>query len=348
MVHRSWKVIPLLVLFTILTGCAPPSGLPEGPTPIPTLIPVTEGVAVAEPTEPSFAILSYPVRPPSALEGEQIFQEHCAECHGEDGTGVVPGARNFQDLDYMRGETPAYFYSTVTEGRGDMPAYNAILSSDERWDVIFYVWRHSTSAEILDLGKQLFETNCAACHGVDGSGELLGSADFTDIRQMAALAPRDLYLTVTQGRGSMPAWQSQLGQDQRWATIDYLRTFTYDPMISREINLSQDTGGEASETSSCPSDQTNPFAWEDSQAIQNGEALFGTQCAICHGVDAGGGLPNTPDFTSSEVSQEILGDEGTFYCIVQAGEGVMPAFGETLTVDEIWQVLTYLASLGNP
>jgi mono/diheme cytochrome c family protein len=345
MVHRYWKILPLIALLFILAGCAPPSRLPEGPTPIPTLIPVTEEAAAAEPTEPSFAILSYPVRPPSALEGEKIFQDNCAECHGVDGTGVVPGARNFQDLDYMRGETPAYFYSTVTEGRGDMPAYNSLLSSDERWDVVFYVWRHSTTSEILAQGGQIFEANCAACHGVDGSGELLGSADFTDPRQMSTLAPRDLYLTVTQGRGSMPAWQSQLTQDQRWSAIDYVRAFTYDPTISGEINLAQEPG---EVPSACPADQTNAFAWDDGQAIQSGEALFGVQCGICHGADAGGGLPNTPDFTSSEVNRELLANEGSFFCIVQMGEGVMPSFGDTLTSDEIWQILTFLGSLGSP
>ena len=74
-------------------------------------------------------------------------------CHGEDGNGVVPGARNFGDLDYMRGETPASFYTAVTEGRGEMQGFLDTLTSDELWDVVFYVWRFSTDAEKLALDR---------------------------------------------------------------------------------------------------------------------------------------------------------------------------------------------------
>jgi mono/diheme cytochrome c family protein len=348
MVDRIWKIGLMLWMIFILAACAPPSGLPDGPTPIPTLIPVEEDQASTEPTEPSFAILSYPVRPPSSSEGERIFAELCADCHGADGTGEVPGSRNFQDLDYMRGETPAAFYADLTEGRGDMPAYNDTLSSDERWDVVFYVWRHSTTSLVLNDGKQLYDSNCAICHGVDGSGELLGSADFTDPRDMGELAPRDLYLTVTQGRGSMPAWQSVLSQDQRWATIDYLRSFSYDPLISSEIGAGQASGDPSTASSTCSSDQPNTYAWDDVSVIEEGEALYLLQCALCHGADGSGGLPNTPDFTTSDVNQDLIDQPGNYFCSVSEGFGVMPSFKETLSGDEMWKILTFLGSVGGP
>src|SRR3989304_1731340 len=102
----------LLVLASFLAGCAGPRSLPSGPTPIPTLIPATEpsGPQGTTPTA-SFAILSYPAQLPSAGLGRPLYAANCATCHGAGGTGVVPGARNFNDLDYMRGETPAFFYT---------------------------------------------------------------------------------------------------------------------------------------------------------------------------------------------------------------------------------------------
>ena len=48
-----YKIIFIGALLFTLTGlaaCAPPSGLPEGPTPIPTLIPATEIPSAVEPT----------------------------------------------------------------------------------------------------------------------------------------------------------------------------------------------------------------------------------------------------------------------------------------------------------
>ncbi len=345
---RPRKTTLLLLLLLGIASCAPPAPLPEGPTPIPTLVPATELPSAIEPTDqPAFAILSYPAQPPSASRGQEIYAENCAQCHGPDGTGEVPGSRNFQDLDYIRGETPADFYTAVTEGRGEMPSYRERLSSDERWDVVFFVWRIPTTNASLDLGREIFDADCATCHGEDGSGELLGSADFTDLRQMDNLAPRDLYLTVTQGRGSMPAWQSQLNQDQRWAVIDYLRTFSYDPVLDGELPSSEPTAAaDSSEASTCPTDQTNPFAADDTAAIQAGQDVYQARCAACHGADASGGLPETPNFTTAEISDDLGADPGRYFCSVSEGLGTMPGFGSALSEQEIWQVLTYLRSLG--
>lgn len=347
--NRSFFQVLLVALLVGLASCSPPARLPEGPTPIPTLAPATGIPSAIEPTDlPAFAVLSYPAQPPSAAVGQEIYATRCAQCHGEDGTGSVPGSRNFRDLDYMRGEAPADFYSAVTEGRGDMPSYHDLLSSDERWDVVFYVWRLSTSAEILNDGRNLYESDCSTCHGEDGSGELLGSADFTDLRQMDNLAPRDLYLIVTQGRGSMPAWQSLLSQDDRWAVIDYLRTFTYEPDLEAEVAFAGPTAtsAEAVEPSACDADQANPFDWEDAGTIQEGQALYLVQCAMCHGPDGSGGLPQTPDFTSVEINDVLMADPGPRFCSVTEGLGIMPAFGTSLTDEERWQVITYMGSLG--
>jgi mono/diheme cytochrome c family protein len=250
----------------------------------------------------------------------------------------------------MRGETLANFYIAVTEGREDMPAYKDDLSSDERWDVVYYVWRLSTGAETLKTGKGLYDRDCASCHGEDGSGALLGSADFTDLRQMDQLAPRDLYLTLTQGRGSMPGWQSLLSQADRWAIIDYLLTFTYDPSLPHEVALTTDTEtptpGEEPATAQCSTDQTNPYDWDDPQAIQAGQSIYLLQCALCHGPDGSGGLPNTPDFTSEEVNLDLKAQPGRYLCSLVEGVGSMPAFGVSLSDEEQWQLLTYMGSLG--
>lgn len=346
MAVRRWSIPAGLILLTlgVLVGCAPQPSLPVGPTPIPTLVPATDVPRGLQSTPTAaFTIMSYPAQEPQVAAGQQIYVSECANCHGADGTGAVPAARNFRDLDYMRGEAPASFYVAVTEGRGEMPAYRDRLSSDERWDVVFYVWRLATSSETLALGQQIYQEHCAACHGEAGAGELLGSADFTDLREMDQLAPRDLYLTITQGRGSMPAWQSRLTQDERWAVIDYLRTFSYNPSLDQETAASPAPPTEAPTT--CDPDQSNPFDWGNAEAVAAGEALFTAECAACHGGDGSGGLPNTPDFTAAEVSADLRAGAGEAFCVLTEGEDAMPAFGESLSAGERWQVMTFLASL---
>jgi len=81
------------------------------------------------------------------------------------------------------------------------------------------------------------------------------------------------------------------------------------------------------------------------EAIQAGQGLFQTDCAICHGADGSGGLPNTPDFTTQEVNAELRATPGRFFCVLTEGEGAMPAFAGSLSVEERWQILTYLGSL---
>lgn len=341
----------LIIQVLFLVGCAGPRSLPDGPTPIPTLIPATEPAAIiGAAATPSFTILSYPARPPSSALGQPLYQTHCASCHGEDGLGIVPGARNFNDLDYIRGETPAFFYSAVTEGRGEMPSFLNVLTSDERWDVVFYTWRFSTNIETLAQGQSIYDANCSACHGVDGVGTVLGAADFTDLRLVDARAPRDFYLTVTQGIGSMPAWQGRLTQEERWAVIDYLRTFSYDATLPGEVAVTPTAEVIATEVACTTTyvSQTNPFDWDDQTAIDAGKIIYNQSCGICHGGDGSGTMPGTPDLTTAEKQDELRSVDGEFPCIVAEGLGMMPGWKETLRDEQIWQVLTYIGSLTAP
>lgn len=339
-----WGLLALVGLALLLGGCAPSGLLPESPTPIPTLIPATEPVSLVEATEsPSFTILSYPAGEPSVSEGRPIYLTHCASCHGEDGVGVVPGARNFNDLDYVRGETPASFFAAITEGRGEMPSFDDVLTSDERWDLVFYVWRFSTDAETLASGEQIYDDNCVACHGEEGTGEVLGSADFTDLRFTAEQAPRDFYLIVTQGEGSMPAWQGRLSQEERWAVINYIRTFSYDAELAEEEVVSSQATPQAEESPCEPYlSQTNPFSWDDPSSIASGEVIYSQSCAMCHGEDGSGGLPGAPDFTNPDAGAEIRNNSGEQFCIIAEGRDSMPGWKETLTNEQMWQVLTYI------
>jgi mono/diheme cytochrome c family protein len=346
---RLLRLGALVGVAVVVGACATPRSLPPGPTPIPTLAPATQPVSFPGETAPApFEVQSYPARLPSAELGQPLYEEQCSRCHGDDGNGVVPGARNFRDLDYMRGETPASFYAVVTAGRGQMPSFRETMTSDDRWDAVFYVWHFSTTPENLALGRGIFDTNCAACHGADGTGQVLGAADFTDLRFAGDRAPRDFYLAVTQGVGSMPAWQGRLSQDERWAVIDFLWTFAYGAGLPGE-------GGEISATTAAPAEacdadflaQTNPFAWDDTTAIASGQVIYDQSCAACHAADGSGNLPAAPDMTADDYQAGLRGESGAVLCTVAVGRGSMPGWQEVLTLEQMWQVLTFTASFGS-
>jgi mono/diheme cytochrome c family protein len=70
-------------------------------------------------------------------------------------------------------------------------------------------------------GEQLYAVKCATCHGGDGQGgigpELAGVV--TD-----KLTPAQHVTLVLDGKGNMPAWKSQLEDDEIAAIVDYERT----------------------------------------------------------------------------------------------------------------------------
>lgn len=336
----------------MIASCTPQQLQIEGPTPIPTLIPATMPPSNLQPTESApLVVEGYPAGMPSAEAGRVLYNEHCAECHGFDGNGLVPNARNFGDVDYMRGETPASFYVTISEGRApDMPEFGTVLSSDERWDVTYYVWNFSTSEQSLTEGQKIYTDNCVACHGADGRSMILGAANFSDIRFMANQSPSELYIVVTQGKGSMPAWQARLDQDERWNSIDYIYTFSYVPVMDQEVTVSTTSVPEPTpeDHPECAAylDETNPYDWDDPQAISSGEEVY-SACTGCHGEDGTGQIPGIIDFTSPAIRAELLEESGHLYCSIAEGRNAMPSFKSTLNEDEIWQVLTYIGTLGN-
>lgn len=351
-----WLVF--LLASVVLSACAPPQVSAFHPTPIPTLIPATMIPSQIGPTAtPALVIESFPAGIPSAEAGKELYAEHCTECHGADGEGQVPNARDFGDVDYMRGETPLDFYLAITEGvpsiedvEYEMPAFGDELSSDARWDLVYYVWRFSTTQERLAAGREIYTSFCEECHGADGRSQILNAADLSDQRFMARQSASTLFLSVTRGRGSMPAWQARLSQDERWMVIEYLRTFSYDPQLIEETEVAEEPAEEAAEEEpTCDPTllaQTNPFDWSDAQAIAAGEPIYLSECAECHGEDGTGTIPQVRDFTNPVVRGGLIENPGEDLCIVTEGINRMPAFGETLTEEEMWQVLTFVASLG--
>jgi mono/diheme cytochrome c family protein len=68
-------------------------------------------------------------------QGQTLFLENCAECHGEDGSqGVV----NFTDQAFMSKLAAVEMITTISTGHELMPSFEA-LSSDQLWALTSYV-----------------------------------------------------------------------------------------------------------------------------------------------------------------------------------------------------------------
>jgi cytochrome c oxidase cbb3-type subunit 3 len=146
-----------------------------------------------------------------------LFALNCSTCHGSDARGAK-GFPNLTDQDWLWGGTEEAIYQTVSEGRnGMMPAWGAVLGKDGTDNMVAYVLtlsgKQAPSAS-SNAGKAQFETICAACHGVDGKGNVaLGAPNLTDKIWLHGGSAADIHDTIANGRTNhMPPHLERLGE----------------------------------------------------------------------------------------------------------------------------------------
>lgn len=88
-----------------------------------------------------------------------------------------------------------------------------------------------------------------------------------------------------------------------------------------------------------PSDRANTIAGLTGDAA-SGQPLYATRCANCHGATGGGGLgPNlVAEFNERDEQAEKID-------VILEGEDSMPGFADTLSDQEIADIVSYLESL---
>ena len=88
---------------------------------------------------------------------------------------------------------------------------------------------HSVAAQAgkAEDGQKLFETNCAKCHGPDGSGNTaIGKAvGAKDLRSPEAqkLSDAQIYTQIDKGNGNMPPFGDSLGKAKVNDLVAYVR-----------------------------------------------------------------------------------------------------------------------------
>jgi mono/diheme cytochrome c family protein len=185
----------------------------------------------------------YPLVPPDANNGKEIYEEKCAACHGVNGDGDGPRAAQLpnpvpalSNPEVARQAIPARWYLIVTNGNLDrfMPPFPS-LSDSQRWDVVAYALSLSASSTAIKQGAQLYQIHCAACHGVEGKGDGPQASslskpptNLTDLAFGASKSGFDLYSSLVLGMPpAMPAFGEKLNDEERWAIVAYLQSLTF-------------------------------------------------------------------------------------------------------------------------
>jgi cytochrome c553 len=94
---------------------------------------------------------------------------------------------------------------------------------------------HEGDDAAAQAGQQIYQTNCASCHGESGLGDGPAAAALDpapqDLRDNEeGLSDAYLHWRIAEGgqmapfNSAMPAWKNTLSEDQIWQVVTYLRT----------------------------------------------------------------------------------------------------------------------------
>jgi len=220
----------------------------------------------------------------------------------------------------------------------------------------------AASAATVEHGRKLYDYNCAQCHGAAGDGNGFGAPflvpaprDFTaaaykfrTTESGALPTDQDLFRIISRGANGtgMPPWQYLLTEEERWALVDYVKTFS--PRFAN---------GRAPAVLPLPA----PPGKRADPA--RGKALYvEMQCAKCHGPEGRGDGPSAltlADYKGRHINSRDFTTPGAFRTgwteaeIVRTFEtGLngtpMPSYTGAMNAQEEYDLAAYVMSLAGP
>jgi cytochrome c oxidase cbb3-type subunit 3 len=175
-----------------------------------------------------------------ALEmGRNIYAHNCSTCHGSDARGA-PGYPNLTDDHWIWGSEPQQVLETILNGRqAVMPPLGQALGEQGVTRVAVYVQQlagKQVDSSMAAAGERLYQQNCVACHGPDGTGNpMLGAPDLTAGVYTYGGDLETLKTTISEGRnGVMPAQRDLIGEARSRLVTAYVLSLSDDEGASRD------------------------------------------------------------------------------------------------------------------
>lgn len=176
---------------------------------------------------------------PFALEaGRVAFAQNCSTCHGAGGQGVK-GYPSLVDDVWLWDGTLQGIRTTLQYGiRTDhpetrfsqMPAFgrDKLLEAPQIADVTQYVMTLASmpaDKAAATRGASIYSTNCVACHGAQGKGDMSqGAPNLTDKEWLFGGTPEEIQTQIYLGRGGvMPTMSQRLDS----ATLDAVTLYVH-------------------------------------------------------------------------------------------------------------------------
>jgi len=155
--------------------------------------------------------------------GRSAFQVHCSQCHGSGAAGSQTlGYPNLNDDDWLWGGDPKAIEYTLVHGirtpdventrTSIMPPFDGVFEQDQLDALVNHVLSLSDKGRASSPGAQLYQDNCAACHGSNGEGNReLGAPRLNDAIWLYGSSREQIRSQILNPRmGRMPHWSGRL------------------------------------------------------------------------------------------------------------------------------------------
>ena len=180
----------------------------------------------------------------------------------------------------------------------------------------------AADAATLAAGEQIYQANCAVCHGATGRGDGPGAVGLNP-------RPGDLTLHMLPGKHTdgqvflwirdgypgtaMPAWRDRLSEEQIWQVVTYLRTFGQPAAAAPD--------GTAAPTATAAAPQATPAA-ETGESLPPLLFVRGGQIWRSDGTAALQPVTRLPDDAYAQFPQ--LSPDGSRIAFVTTSQGPLP------------------------
>lgn len=281
--------------------------------------------------------------------GKALFERNCAVCHGNDGRAdtpvgrlLRPRPRNFADPIEVARLTVDRIYRAIKEGRPGtaMASWKEVLTETEIGDVIDYIHTFSSagrtapmSAERLSLevGRRIYEKECAYCHGVDGRADTEVAKvlnppprNFADPIVMARLDDGRVYMAIYRGRPGT----AMGGRGELLAPAEIIDVMRYIRTLVRPL----------------------PAGMTPAQLdVRVGDQIYRQHCIACHGEEGDGQTslgqhlaPPPRDFTKTREMASISDNELTQAITHGVSGTAMASWDGVLNKEDVRRVILFI------
>jgi mono/diheme cytochrome c family protein len=262
--------------------------------------------------------------------GTELYADHCASCHGDEGQGIANVGSVLNSKGFLELYDDEAIRAATRDGRPNtmMPAFaqekGGPLRDNQVEDLVALIRDWEETAPVLPTATPVIEAAslyaqyCAGCHGPNGEGTGAISLALNSKGFLSRTDDALLYRLTAQGRPEqgMPAFASELSNAEINALVAFIRAWE---ATAPKVELERET-------------------------------LYARYCAFCHGA-TGEGAPNVPVVLNSE---DFLAahDDNYLRRVIAQGHENMPPWSEeqggVMAAEQIDELVAFIRAWERP